>query len=52
MVFRPPQASLRTEVAEIIRERYADFGPTLASEELAELHGINLGRETIRQWMM
>src|SRR4051794_13030788 len=27
-----------------IRERYADFGPTLAGEKLAELHGIHLGR--------
>jgi hypothetical protein len=43
---------LRTEVISIIRARYADFGPTLAGEKLAELHGINLGRETIRQWMM
>ena len=37
---------------DLIRERYSDFGPTLASEKLAELHGIRLGRETIRQWMM
>jgi hypothetical protein len=36
----------------IIRERYADFGPTLAGEKLTELHGIELARETIRQWMM
>lgn len=44
--------ALRMEVIGIIRERYADFGPTLAGEKLAELHGIHLGRETIRQWMM
>src|SRR6195256_1907631 len=43
---------LRTEVTGIIRERYADFGPALAGEKLAELHGIRLARETIRQWMM
>ena len=36
----------------IIRECYADFGPTLAGEKLAELHGISLARETLRQWMM
>jgi hypothetical protein len=36
----------------IIRERYADFGPTLAAEKLAELHGICLARETVRQWMI
>ena len=45
-------AALRMEVIGIIRERYADFGPTLAGEKLAELHGIHLGRETIRQWMI
>src|SRR3979490_2361186 len=43
---------LRAEVTGIIRERYADFGPALAGEKLAELHGIRLARETIRQWMM
>jgi hypothetical protein len=45
-------AALRMEVIGIIRARYADFGPTLAGEKLAELHGIDLARETIRQWMM
>ena len=43
---------LRTEVTGIIRECYADFGPTLAGEKLAELHGIRLARETLRQWMI
>ena len=36
----------RVEVLGIIRERYPDFGPTLAAEKLAELHGIHIGRET------
>jgi hypothetical protein len=44
--------ALRAEVIGIIRERYPDFGPTLAAEKLAELHGIHLARETLRQWMM
>jgi hypothetical protein len=43
---------LRAEVIGLIRERYSDFGPTLAAEKLSDLHGIRLGRETIRQWMM
>jgi transposase len=34
-----------------IRERYADFGPTLAAEKLAEVHDLRLGRETVRRWM-
>ena len=34
------------------KERYPDFGPTLAAEKLAELHDIHLARETIRQWII
>ncbi len=30
----------------LVRERYADFGPTLACEKLYECHGIRLGKET------
>jgi hypothetical protein len=45
--------ALHAEVIGLIRERYSDFGPTLAAEKLAELqHGIHLGRETVRQWMI
>jgi transposase len=36
----------------IIRERYADFGPTLACEKLVECHGIRLAKETVRRLMM
>jgi transposase len=35
----------------IIRERYADFGPTLAREKLDECHGIKLAKETVRHLM-
>lgn len=35
----------------IIRERYADFGPTLACEKLWECHGIHLAKETVRKLM-
>ncbi len=38
-------AALRAEALGIVRERYADFGPTLAVEKLAELHGIRVARE-------
>lgn len=44
--------ALRAEVLDIIRARYSDFGPTLAAEKLAQLHGIQLARETARQWMI
>jgi hypothetical protein len=33
----------RETVLAIVRERYADFGPTLAAEKLSELHGLDLG---------
>src|ERR1700686_4975292 len=45
-------ADLRDVAIGIIRERYPDFGPTLAAEKLAELHAIHLARETVRQWML
>jgi transposase len=35
----------------IIRERYADFGPTLACEKLRERHGVKIGTETVRRLM-
>jgi transposase len=43
--------NLRARVLAIIREHYADFGPTLACEKLCECHGIVLAKETVRQWM-
>ncbi len=36
----------------IIRERYTDFGPTLACEKLAELHDVHLSKETVRSHMV
>ena len=42
----------RETVLAIVRERYTDFGPTLAAEKLSELHGLDLGVETLRQWMI
>ena len=35
----------------LIKEGYADFGPTLAAEMLAEHHGFKVSRETVRKWM-
>jgi transposase len=52
---RPGNRRLDTELAQraltIIRDRYADFGPTLACEKLYECHGIRLAKETVRQLM-
>ena len=48
---RKPE-ELRDKALAIIREQYWDFGPTLAAEKLREAHGIALGRETLRLWMI
>ena len=45
-------AVFRETVLALVRERYVDFGPTLAAEKLSELHGLDLGIETLRQWML
>lgn len=43
---------LAERAIQIIRERYADFSPTLACEKLAELHRVVLSRETMRKLMI
>src|SRR3954447_8243436 len=52
---RPSNRRLPTAVREaalaVVRERYADFGPTLAAEKLGASHDLRLSRETLRQWM-
>jgi len=45
-------AEVRTLALSIVRERYPDFGPTLAAEKLAEHHGCSVSRETVRGWMI
>src|SRR6267143_6451565 len=45
-------AEVRTLALSIVRERYSDFGPTLAAEKLAEHHGCSVSRETLRGWMI
>lgn len=37
---------------ELLRSRYHDFGPTLASEHLAQDDAIAVSRETVRGWMI
>jgi transposase len=44
-------AETKAEVVLLVRERYADFGPKLAHEKLVELHGVHVGRETLRGWL-
>ena len=44
--------ALRERAVDLVRERYADFGPTLACEKLTEQHGFDTSRETLRRWMI
>jgi transposase len=53
---RPPNNRIFEGIQEyalaLIHERYADFGPTLAAEMLAEHHQLRVSRETLRRWMV
>ena len=43
---------LREHAVALVREHYADFGPTLAAEKLEDRHGLRVSRETLRTWMV
>ena len=49
---RQLNSGIREFAVELVRSKYADFGPTLATEVLLEKHSIKVGRETLRRWMM
>jgi len=42
----------REVVLSLYRERYSDFGPTLATEKLWECDGIKISDETLRRWLI
>jgi len=42
----------RNRIIEILKTKYADFGPTFATEKLREIHGITRDPETIRRIMV
>src|ERR1700710_258674 len=42
---------VRDHAIALVREHYADFGPTLAAEKLGERHDVRVSRETLRGWM-
>ena len=42
----------RQRVLALHRERYSDFGPTLAAEKLLERDGIRVDHETLRRWLI
>lgn len=50
-------ASLKQRAVGLFRQhqqakQWHDYGPTLAAEELAAEHGLKVGKETLRQWLM
>jgi hypothetical protein len=46
-----PDAELKRAALEAYRLRYADFGPTFASEKLAQ-EGLVVGPQTLRRWLI
>ena len=36
----------------LVRREYGDFGPTLIAEYLGQEHGLAVGKETVRKWMI
>jgi len=44
--------SLRARVVKLVKAKYRDFGPTLACEYLAQQDGVEVSKETLRQWLM
>ena len=43
--------SLKLRILALLREKYSDFGPTLAAEKLSERHDISVSVDTLRNWM-
>jgi transposase len=42
----------RARALAVLRERYADFGPTFAHQKLTEEHALTFSVETLRGWMI
>lgn len=49
---RSINTGIRQYTIDLVKSHYADFGPTLATEALEQRHGIRVGRETLRSWLM
>lgn len=45
------EVGLKNKAITLVKNKYSDFGPTLASEKLEEIDGIKIGREILRQAM-
>src|ERR1700722_16734108 len=49
---RSRNEGIRKYAVELVKTKYADFGPTLATEVLLDKHELRVGRETLRRWMI
>ena len=47
-----PLATQKQALAILQQPDWHDFGPTFAAQQLAKLHQIQVGKETLRGWMM
>lgn len=47
-----PDAALKQAVLAAYRRDYSDFGPTFASEKLAEVDGLLVDPQTLRRWLI
>jgi len=45
-------AGVAQQALDLIKEKYEDFGPTLAHEKLTEVHHLQLSRESVRRIMI
>jgi transposase len=46
------QPEVKQAAIDLLHSCYTDFGPTLAHEKLVEVHGLKLGKESVRQLMV
>jgi transposase len=44
--------AVQQRAVRLYQREYADFGPTLAAEYLAEQHGLKVSKETLRRWLV
>ena len=46
------EAQVEQQALDLLKAKYADFGPTLAHEKLSEIHQLKLSRESVRRIMI
>ena len=43
---------IKDKAINLYRKKYAEFGPTLATEKLLEIHKIKISDESLRRWLI